>query len=1710
MISLSNVLTESEPDGILKKFTSGFTGAFGGIAGTVIDIGMDLIVSGITDLINAQENAIKKADEALVSLEKRRETLQNSKSTIKDISSEYERLADGVDRFGQNISLSADEYARYNEIANQIAGIFPQMVQGYTAEGNAIIAHKGNVDALTKAYEEQKRAAQEASVASADDVFKGYKAAIGDDWWNIHGAKGAYSKSKPLENIVNNTDSIDDLQVALNEYSSVGDVKNLLNDAGYHVSQYDIKKAGGSAQIIQSDPSKIVSYYHSLVSQINVETAKIKPIALDYVNLTAGNLGYSSEVKNSLQSIVTQLGPEFYNSFNDSDELFSFLSDGLIAKFEGAEGQQLSKTFNDMFQLKDAFEANEIDTGSYLEELGRFKQVFEKLPEEIRKPLQDAFNLDTNSVSIQKMQAALESQVGEEVNSLSLQELQLAYQLVDENDSWETLRQKIDKAKRQSMGLESIFGNLQTSLNEVTQAQSLFTQALQEQNTQGTVSAETISALAELDEDYLKVLEDSNGQMKLNSDNFQKAISDKLKTGKEAAQEELREALLTVQLDGTNAELEEHIAKVASLCDSYDYATSALKQWRDAQSNPDVGDLTSEGQSAFNAIKEGIESGKVGTNEYQSAANLLKITQNGTELTGEAWTDELDSYLKDSEESVTHFLGELEGLGTLSGKIFTFDDVTTISQIAEKLGITEDFAKMLVDNARQYGYELNVQDDSMSTAVAAYQTLLETQKEAQAGNEEAKAQFQKAAEILANMPEEVQTALGITVTSKEDGVKKITTGEGIECELKLDTVEAEEKTAGLGESLEENSSVAVGVEVEPSGLDGARAQMDAFRAQINALPENIRTTYHLEVTENGAIQYFDSQTDKTVTITAETLDAEATEKLNGIINTKTQAETPTQFTVQAITEPAITGLTSVQSMKNLVSRDVHFTVFQHSQTVNDGGGSNKAAQAGGTGITGIPETGSVLVGEEAPEMYVNRKNGRWKLVGVMGAEFIHAEKGDIIFNARQTRNLLNNGFIASRGKSFAKGSDPFLDFGSGRYTSKTDWSKWSMTGSRSVGGTVYLTPKVEDKDVYLADIDELYEAEVRLKELENREDGLEHSLKMTDSLSEQVQLTRHLNENYRQQQAELHAANERRDELIKANVEKLRGAGFNVYYDPVQNRLMIANMEHLNQLMGSTQEETNALRKEFEDMISETEKFNEANQKSSDEWRKRAEDIRKNNLVIVEKTLQGYDDFISYADDFDLWTNMDVSKLDILQDKMEYLNQAFEQGLISVEEYKKQTREIGKDIYKEQKKALEDIIELTEDLIKQETKDRVAALEDQIDKYQEIIDLKKKALQDEADEKDYSKERDQKLKDISKLQAQIARLKLDDSREAAYERMALEEELAEKQQELADFQEDHAREAQIDALDEEAERFKKAKDEEIEATEAAIDTEVKLREKAMARINTGGEQLKNDLIKYAQEYKDSIDGKNSVTSAWNIATEAMEKFGSVAGALQGIKTESTGGKNSSDISSLVAQMRHNSNQYSAADKAGKKQLSDDNLRLGDEINELLSGTGGRVARENGTWYLYDSKGKRLLYSVYHEGGIVGSDLNVRDDEVFALLQNGELVLDRDDKKTVYEAVDFAKSIYDRFGTNISAYSEQFSPLLPQMENQYSRAVREIAGLGDTVFSPTINVEFNHQGGMKESDAVKYGNMIANTALDSLQNMFVKSGISNHRFSGFKQ
>lgn len=159
-------------------------------------------------------------------------------------------------------------------------------------------------------------------------------------------------------------------------------------------------------------------------------------------------------------------------------------------------------------------------------------------------------------------------------------------------------------------------------------------------------------------------------------------------------------------------------------------------------------------------------------------------------------------------------------------------------------------------------------------------------------------------------------------------------------------------------------------------------------------------------------------------------------------------------------------------------RDKEFTITTHYKTTGkppSGGGDSLSgtAHAGGSlsdldlDYSSMPQNWKTshsdvaLVGEEAPEIVATR-NGYWYTVGDSGAEFASIPKGSVVFNATQTRKLLKNGHINSRGKSalggtaYKKGSSKedkkltSLENKLTKYTTRADYN--SDIGS--IGGAI--------------------------------------------------------------------------------------------------------------------------------------------------------------------------------------------------------------------------------------------------------------------------------------------------------------------------------------------------------------------------------------------------------------------------------------------------------------------------------------------------------------------------------------------------------------------------------------------------------------------------------------------------------------------------------
>ena len=206
-------------------------------------------------------------------------------SSIESLKDEYYALSRGVDENGNNIALSAEEYARYNSIVNQVLSYQSGLTKGFDENGNAILRAANNTytynQLLATSIELLKKQQQEAAKDDVDDKsIVDYYDAIVDK----------YKKSK--SNIAyGNTPSALTVSSGKNPHGFAGGANWGTDDVAEEISYIigvDYNFAFGNPMnyvtdnigLIQENRDKITSQLISTMKQMGLDDTTIQ----NYVN----------------------------------------------------------------------------------------------------------------------------------------------------------------------------------------------------------------------------------------------------------------------------------------------------------------------------------------------------------------------------------------------------------------------------------------------------------------------------------------------------------------------------------------------------------------------------------------------------------------------------------------------------------------------------------------------------------------------------------------------------------------------------------------------------------------------------------------------------------------------------------------------------------------------------------------------------------------------------------------------------------------------------------------------------------------------------------------------------------------------------------------------------------------------------------------------------------------------------------------------------------------------------------------------------------------------------------------------------------------------------------------------------------------------------------------------------------------------------------
>lgn len=735
-----------------------------------------------------------------------------------------------------------------------------------------------------------------------------------------------------------------------------------------------------------------------------------------------------------------------------------------------------------------------------------------------------------------------------------------------------------------------------TAVKNVTTTISAVTAALQAQTTGVGVTAENFKALTDADKDYADCLKYVNGTMQINTEKAKELTDKKIEEAKATvrvarSQAQLKYAENKQELSRLNDALkknndlseeqqstlkeaisnrEQENKKLREQCQNYELLYSQLVQvsgayqdWLNAQNATEAGTMYNDAIQAYDAIKDALESGKIGTQKYKAAIEFL-VPKNVDENAVQQYVDTLKKYLTDDSKGITNFLNDAVKAGLMeednSGYV-AIAGKKTIDDFCDAMKLTPDMVRAIFGELQEYGFDFNWDDaffgetlTSLEMQADELQEKMDSVKPDSKSYEEWNNQLKKVNEKIENIKGNIDStdvdALVDAYEKAKDAVDRMnsqgSTFDGQADELQsalakaadnlnkngrvqlwIDASEAEKTVDDLTQRFNSGDfSVATELEIAQDKL----ADLNIQKEKLGAPTEVEIQVYAKGLEDAGKSTEEITQTLKDAKIlNVETDDSE--DKLSQTKDTVTDIANMllAPYTLDLNTTEAMDKLGNVEKLMNQISETTitvptpNISTPSNSQPYKPGKSYAERNGAGSTGISvahaagtngGLARAERALVGELGYEVVVNPHSGKWYTVGEHGAEFVNLPKDAIVFDHQKSEELLKNGFVGARGMAMAEGNAYALTSGTitgGGYIPKnnpatsTTFQKNAKAATATAAATEAAQKNLERIEAEADAVKEAYEAqkkalEKQKKELESIKDSLESEQKTLDGI----------------------------------------------------------------------------------------------------------------------------------------------------------------------------------------------------------------------------------------------------------------------------------------------------------------------------------------------------------------------------------------------------------------------------------------------------------------------------------------------------------------------------------------------------------------------------------------------------------------------------------
>ena len=1610
--------------------------------------GVSLAGGSISKTQKTVEELNKEWDGLADSVQSTAQQFQSLKQNADEIIPRYAELAQGVDKYGENISLTDKEFEEFVSLNNQLGEIFPDLVVGYDANGNAILNLSGNVDTLTEslyACVEAQRAAASQEIADTMpdvvenindttdalekqiDTLKDSKDSLEDFYKHLKDG-GAPSKQKTrgywhnTEKENDRAEFYDTFGVSANSYTTTAYPPTNAS-RGVTVTNWKYVFDDGAEENLQKNyeaaEAVIDKQIKAIEDKISAKNKQINPVITAWLQT---NFLYNDLDKTG-QDIVSQIvkSIDFKDKGLDTAEkIQEYIENDIITPLYDAE-PEVKNAIAGLFEIKNGFEAGEATVGEYKTLVDNIISDLKKagLSDDIIKQIKITMDTEGFEEKVDYVKGLLSDEYDSMVDTLTSSELDVAYQIsaAESSMTFDELKSKIEELQFETAPMVDVldFGDMTSSLDKAKDGLDNIIDAMSKLKSGTTL---TKSELAQLALEYPKLLEASN------------IFTD----GSIEGQKNMLNTILDMQEQEYDAEIDKKIAELE--------ATEQVLQ--------DQLDLESQKSALIQEIKNIEANGVLG-----QEADLVQKISELNDLQGKNYVSMEDGILTVNQEALNKHLNQDEDFGNKSASNIWAPFAKTI-----KTAHTKGFSAAL-QAANNYGSKLASWAKNIGSSVLS--GLGNAVKDALSGEWKGIKSYFSGVATNISAPDVTVTfdggsafvgnqSLSNWVSEQEKASKERITQTQ---ELLQKTLNAKNNLAALkgldladvygGSNNKNNNTGKKDKDKDKKEVDEYIAEVERYNEALQKLKdieqEQAELERELENTD-GALEKVDIQ-----------------KKLNQIYTDKQNA---------------------LHELNNLRDDTIHNTIPQ--------------LEALGFQIEYNDEANRLYIAnlEHLNELQADSA-GKYETVQE-ATNALRKETEELIDDITNLNeeNADSSEEWLTLADNIEKGKDKIVEYLNEAVTEAIDFvsamqdvystlkdaaDEYAETGALSVDSLKAIAEYGAEYMSYLKDENGMLS--INKERIEAVITARTKQLAVDTAMSYVEKLRYALSENNIKEINRLISATEQASDatwgLVYSNLALLN-------LNDSQYSQALENINRLRSLADSAVESiklgADESSKSYEDMQDALDKILdltmelvkyevnqqiEALEKQKDNYREII-DLKKESLEETKK-----------ENDYNKEVAKKVAKIAKLQDKINKLS-----------------LDDSREAQAEKASLEQELAELQTDLSDYQA-------DYSIDKQQDMLDKMADSYEEEKDKEIAALE--ESISSTEKIY-QLAIDRINNNWNSLYDDIinwnyeagsSIESEIVEAWEQASKAVQKYG--SYVEATNKLAAG---ATSDDIGKSGNYGDPKAiinQMRSNSLKWLTASDEEqsrLASANKTLASQLSDIYEqGVTSRDGSWYLDGETNPLY-------------SIGKWEAVDY--ITKAMKNNSAKWNNAAPNERAALEKANEKMAGYISDL---SGQKVWKDSdGVWWIDDAK-LYDSYGTYHTGGVVGES-NLKKDEVMAILKDGELVLDEKREKELYKLVDFAQLLSERLGTAIdtSKLDNLFGGLsvLPT-PNELLHTTKADSRLME--FSPSIEVNISHNGSMSDNDARRYGGIIAETALGELKDAFTKKGFTNIGNSALK-